>query len=129
MALPANRRRAAADGVMLAVSPSGTIKATGNELAVTRWLPILRENKPALVEVFTQASNEPRSAPSVAPVVQLRLILQQDDGTRAEAILAIPKARDDGMRVLELFEQHRMAGTTRVISVLELDECPETIGR
>jgi hypothetical protein len=114
---------------MLAVSPSGTIKATGNELAVTRWLPILRENKPALVEVFTQASNEPRSAPSVAPVVQLRLILQQDDGTRAEAILAIPKARDDGMRVLELFEQHRMAGTTRVISVLELDECPEMIGR
>jgi hypothetical protein len=77
-------------------------------------------------------SNLPSQEPDTAhtpSVIRLRLTLQQDDGERVEAILAIPTARYDGMRVLELFEQHRMAGTTRVISVLELDECPETIGR
>ncbi|MGB8437185.1 MAG: hypothetical protein WCE38_23310, partial [Burkholderiales bacterium] len=36
---------------------------------------------------------------SVGAVVQLRLILQQDDGLRIETILAIPKDRYDGIRV------------------------------
>jgi hypothetical protein len=38
----------------------------------------------------------------------------------ASAILEIPKASYDGVRVLELFEQHRMAGTTKVVQLHEL---------
>lgn len=42
-------REAAADGVSLALSPAGTIKATGDQAAVSRWLPVLREHKAALL--------------------------------------------------------------------------------
>jgi hypothetical protein len=42
-------REAAADGVSLALSPAGTIKATGDQAAVNRWLPVLREYKPAIL--------------------------------------------------------------------------------
>jgi hypothetical protein len=34
-----------ADGVTLAVTPAGTIRAIGNKSAVERWLPLLREHK------------------------------------------------------------------------------------
>jgi hypothetical protein len=42
-------REAAADGVNLALSSAGAIKAVGDQAAVNRWLPILREHKPALL--------------------------------------------------------------------------------
>ena len=38
-------RQAQADGVTLALSPAGTIKAIGNGEAVSRWLPLIRERK------------------------------------------------------------------------------------
>ena len=37
-------RQAQADGVKLALSPVGTIKATGKGDAVNRWLPVIREH-------------------------------------------------------------------------------------
>lgn len=43
---------AAQDGVTLALSPSGTIKASGKEEAVTRWLAAIREQKAAIVEAM-----------------------------------------------------------------------------
>jgi hypothetical protein len=42
-------RQAAAEGVTLALSPAGTIKAAGNLEAVNRWLPTIRENKPGIL--------------------------------------------------------------------------------
>lgn len=52
-----------------------------------------------------------------AAVVRLHLTLEAEDGTRTEALLEVPRERYDGERVLELFERHRMAGTTRVVEV------------
>jgi len=63
--------------------------------------------------------HERRSTQSSGAVVRLRLLLEAEDGRRCEALLAIPRARYDGSRVLELFEQYRMAGTTRVVGVSE----------
>lgn len=48
-------REALADGVSLALSPVGTLKATGDQVAVNRWLPVLREHKPALLAALTEA--------------------------------------------------------------------------
>ena len=50
--------QAKAEGVILALSPVGTITATGNEAAVYRWLPLIRENKPGIVAVLQEAVNE-----------------------------------------------------------------------
>jgi len=111
------------DGERLLVSPA--------ERITEEIRAMIRTNKAALLEALSRSeiysSVQESIAVSTAPVVHLRLMLQQDDGTRIEAILAIPEARYDGMRVLELLERHRMAGTTRVISVVEHEDVREEI--
>ena len=55
----------AADGVRLALSAGGKIKASGDQGAVNRWLPIIRENKPGIVAALQAAENiviEPAAA-------------------------------------------------------------------
>lgn len=54
-------RRASADGVSLKVTPAGTLKVTGDNEAVRRWLPALKANKPELVAAPYPASG--RSCP------------------------------------------------------------------
>ena len=49
---------AQADGVRLSLSPAGTIKATGDSAAVSRWLPTIREHKPEIVEALQRAGND-----------------------------------------------------------------------
>jgi hypothetical protein len=51
-------RDAQAEGVTLALSPSGSIKAVGDSATVNRWLPIIVEHKPGIV-VILQAANDP----------------------------------------------------------------------
>jgi hypothetical protein len=41
--------QAAAAGVRLALTPAGTIKASGDAAAVARWIETIRDNKPAIV--------------------------------------------------------------------------------
>lgn len=45
-------REAQTDGVRLALSPSGTIKATGNGAAVNRWLAVIRKHKAEIIEAL-----------------------------------------------------------------------------
>jgi hypothetical protein len=45
-------RKAQADGVRLALSPAGTIKATGDRAALARWLPTIREHKEGIVQAL-----------------------------------------------------------------------------
>lgn len=52
---------AMADGVNIAVSTSGTIKATGDQAAVSRWLPIIRERKSDIIAMLTKATNDSTS--------------------------------------------------------------------
>lgn len=48
-------RVAQADGVSLALSPSGTIKATGDGAAVNRWLAAIREQKAGIIDALADA--------------------------------------------------------------------------
>jgi hypothetical protein len=45
---------------------AGTIKATGDQAAVARWLHLIRENKPAIVAVLQETANE-ASKPQPSP--------------------------------------------------------------
>jgi hypothetical protein len=58
-------RKAAADGVSLALSPAGTIKATGDQAAVSQWVPFLREHKPALLAALARP-DPPTLSPDLA---------------------------------------------------------------
>ena len=42
-------RNAQADGVMLALSPTGTIKATGERAAVIRWQAVIRDHRAEII--------------------------------------------------------------------------------
>lgn len=45
--------QATAEGVTLALTPAGTLTATGDQSAVGKWLPTIRDNKPSiLVKLF-----------------------------------------------------------------------------
>ena len=48
-------RAAQSDGVELALSPAGTIKATGDGAAVNRWLAVIREHKAEIIEALAGA--------------------------------------------------------------------------
>jgi hypothetical protein len=60
-------RRAKAEGVSLALSPVGTIKATGSAEAVKRWVATIRENKPGIVAELMRDSERFDFAPPADP--------------------------------------------------------------
>lgn len=72
--------QARADGVTLALSPAGCIKAAGNGEAVNRWLPVLREHKAELLD-------ELRAGMVDREAFEERAAIMEFDGglTRAEA--------------------------------------------
>lgn len=47
---------AAAGGVTLSLSAAETIKATGDQAAVNRWLPVIREHKAFIVALLVDAA-------------------------------------------------------------------------
>jgi hypothetical protein len=49
---------AAAEGVKLALTSAGAIRAVGSAGSVARWLPIIRAHKPALVAALAAVAND-----------------------------------------------------------------------
>jgi hypothetical protein len=107
--------QATVDGVILALSPAGTITATGDQTAVDKWLPTIRDNKPS---ILCELQRERRRAKVLALLGGKRFALFVDDdktdpviatvGIREVATfeLAIPRHSYDGMVLLELIEKH-----------------------
>ena len=56
------------DGVILALSNAGTIKATGGGAAVHRWLAAIREHKAAIIDVLKVGAGDTASLPG-QPVI------------------------------------------------------------
>ena len=48
-----------ADGVTLALTATGSIRATGEAGVVTRWLPLIREHKLEIILELRAAANDP----------------------------------------------------------------------
>jgi|GEM_PF-1112965 len=122
--------QATADGVNLALSPAGTIKATGDHVAVNRWLPSIREQKPGIVAALREADNDPiKPTPADERIEKMIAKLESDPGLRyamethteidPDAViltlairgkgaceLRIPKSRYDAFTLLDLIEKH-----------------------
>lgn len=125
-------KEAMADGVSLALSPSGTIKAMGDGAAVNRWLPTIREYKAEIVEALKVGAGGTATDPMtptnarVEKVIAklhgdpgLRYTMEVQDDAEVEAViltlairdkaaceLRIPKSRYDAFALIELIEQH-----------------------
>ena len=48
-------KQSGADGVLLKLSADGTIKATGKQELVDKWIPAIREHKPEIIKVLSGA--------------------------------------------------------------------------
>jgi hypothetical protein len=84
-----------ADGVSLTLSPSGTIKATGDGAAVNRWLTVIREHKAALVETLRAANDD--TATSFAWLIHFTdrdplPVSFSPEATHVEALASYPDA-------------------------------------
>lgn len=126
-------QRARADGVTLMLSPAGSIKAIGGDDAVERWLPIIRSHKPGIMAEL-RAANDTAYDTLPDPVAEARrqrvldMLAEQpgiryavvtDSETELDAVilalairgvgtceLRIPKAKYDGVLLLDLIERH-----------------------
>jgi hypothetical protein len=124
-------QEAAADGVILVRTSSGSLRATGEQGAVTRWLPVLRENKPGILAALEGAERDP---PQRDPAIEARrqrvlAMLEARPGTRyavltdldaapgvvvlalairgrASCELHIPRDKYDGVLLLDLIEKY-----------------------
>jgi hypothetical protein len=107
--------QATTEGVTLALSPAGTLTATGDQSAVDRWLPTIRNNKPS---ILCELQREHRRSKVLAMLKGKRFALFVDNdktdpviamvGIRDVATfeLAIPRHSYDGMVLLDLIEKH-----------------------
>lgn len=55
-------REAQTDGVTLSISPTGTIKASGDGAAVNRWLSVIREHKEGIVDALKVGAGDTPTA-------------------------------------------------------------------
>lgn len=108
-------KSAAFDGLTIALSDQGMMRCAGDQDAVKRWLPTLRENKAAIVgELHRQRCHK-----KVLAMLGNRkyAVLVENDTTDpviatcairgiATFELKIPRHSYDGMVLLELLEKH-----------------------
>ncbi len=86
-------RQSAADGVALVLLPTGTIKARGDQEAVSRWVPLLREHKSGIVAILEEATREsfdfnPPSDPvNDDEALQERVAIMMESGIDADTAL------------------------------------------
>ena len=109
---------AANDGVLLALSPNGSISAKGDQSAVDRWLSTVRERKAAIVaelqrerrraKVLAMLSDNPgiRYAIEVADAHTDPVIVSVGIRCVATFEMRIPLVHFDAFLLMELIEHH-----------------------
>ena len=124
-------KQAAADGVRIALTDTDTVKVSGDQATVNRWIPVIREQKPGIVAALREAANDEPLPDPLAEARRQRVIgmLADNPGIqyavitdaeadpeavlltlairgRATCELRIPRAKWDGVLFLELLERH-----------------------
>ncbi len=123
-------RAAAAEGVDLTISPTGTINALGHQDAIDRWVLVIREHKASIIAALKVGAGDTPNHTAFdnrldAVIRKLRdegglLYATEvyDDGESETVILSlairdkgacelrIPKSRYDAFKLLELIERH-----------------------
>jgi hypothetical protein len=83
--------RASADGVGLMLTPAGTLKLTGEQEKVHRWLGVLRQYKPAIVEALRAKSATTTPTTERATTWRIRYA----DGTERIIATSPPRTREE----------------------------------
>lgn len=109
--------RATVEGVSVALSSTGTVTVTGDQAAVDRWLPALREHKPNILnELHRERRRTEVLALLEASPCNRYAVYVEDASTDLVHIavgirniatfeMEIPQKYYDGMELLELIEK------------------------
>lgn len=98
---------ASREGVVLSLSDTGTIKATGVGVVVNRWLPTIRERKTEIIGVLKRGGNEP-----VTPITQQPVPMTAENETAIRAWLALI-GEIDPVTIAEVIDGCRQDTATR----------------
>ena len=110
--------QATVEGVTLSFSPAGKLTAIGEQTAVDKWLPTIRDNKPSILyeihreyrrtQVLAKLEAEPstRYAVYVADASTDPVIATVGIRDVATFEMAIPRHSYDGMVLLLLIEEY-----------------------
>ncbi|GHU18693.1 hypothetical protein FACS189475_04590 [Betaproteobacteria bacterium] len=132
-------QNAQTDGVKLFLLPSGSVKATGDQEAVNRWLPIIRERKQEIIVALKTkpaqtsfrwllhfADRDPLEV-SITPAATTEVLAQYPAAVAAEPFTPAARAPADTLSASD--ERTILAWLTAIgesdatISGLVLDEC------
>ena len=101
-------KQSAADGVRLKLSPDGSLKATGDQRQVEKWIPTIREHKPEIV----QALSETMTPAEENLILRWLLFIDETDPEIIDFVLS--KCRMDvDARDYFLGRAHEIAANTR----------------
>ena len=110
--------RATEEGVLLALSPSGSISAKGDQSAVDRWLPAIKQSKAAIIAELQLEQRRAKVLAMLRDNLGIRYAIEVADANTDPVIISIgirnvanfemniPQAYYDAVALLELIEKH-----------------------
>lgn len=104
------------DGVVLALSDTGNVKAIGDQSAVNRWLQTIRDNKPSILCELHREARRQKTIAMLGAARKYAVLVENPDTDPVIATVAIrgwtffemeiPHHSYDGLALLELVEKH-----------------------
>ena len=110
--------RATEEGVLLALSPSGSISAKGYQAVIDRWLPEIKQSKAAIIAELQLESRRAKVLSMLRENPGIRYAIDVADANTDPVIVSIgirnvatfemniPQAYYDAFTLLELIEKH-----------------------
>ena len=108
--------QATEEGVLLALSPSGSITAKGDQSAIDRWLPAIKQSKCAIIAELQLERRRTKVLAMLRESPGIRYAIEVVDANTDPVIVSIrnvatfeinsPQAYYDAFALLELIEKH-----------------------
>lgn len=110
--------RATEEGVLLAISSSGSISAKGDQSAIDRWLPAIKQSKAAIIAELQHERRRAKVLSMLRDNRGIRYAIEVVDANTDPVIVSIgirnvatfemniPQAYYDAFALLELIEKH-----------------------
>jgi hypothetical protein len=103
---------AAEDGLTLTISSDGKIKISGDQNKMNEWIETIRENKAAILSELEATSDSIREYTVAATDTSADpVLITVSISGLATFDMSIPRARYDGIALLELMDKHRTEQT------------------
>lgn len=112
--------RADKEGVLLTLSASGRVCAKGDPLAIARWLPALKQSKPALIAELQLAHRRAKVLAMLGGDPDIRYAIEVADANADPVIVCM------GIRHIATFEMNFPHAHYDAFALLELIERPTT---